>query len=299
MVLVNVIIGGLLIGGVYALFSVGLSLLLGALRIFNLMHGSVLTASTLITIAFAHRHPGLHLFSLLVIGALVGAALGIPIEFLAIRPFRRRGLSREDMQHATMLATLAGVLIANDLMTHYTNAATRYFPYGSFPTNIVSIGGVQEGVIYPISFGVGVGLLGVVASVLRFTSVGRTVRAIASDHRAASLLGVNVNRYSLVCLMTSCALAGVAGVLLGMVFTSVTYSFGDDLLFQGFIIIVVGGLGSIGGTLCAALGLGVLEGVASYYTGGTWGELAAFGVFMLVLLYRPQGLFGKPEAFRA
>jgi branched-chain amino acid transport system permease protein len=298
LVLLNLVIGSILIGGVYALFSVGLSLLLGAMRVFNIAHGAVLTATALFTISIA-RHTGWHIVPLVFCGAGIGALMGIPLEFLGIRPFRKGRVLRDDMEKGTMIATLALLYIANDLMTHYTHAQIWSFPFGTFPTNVVRIAGVGLGVIYFINFGIAIVLIGLVAAALRFTQAGRAVRAISSDHRSAYLLGVNVNRYSLVTSMLSCSLAGVAGVLLGMAFSAVTFTFGDDLLFQGFVIVILGGLGSVMGTLAAALFLALLQGVVAYYTGGSWGQAIALGVLVVLFVFRPQGLFGRAEIVRA
>jgi branched-chain amino acid transport system permease protein len=297
-VLLNLVIGSVLIGGVYALFSVGLSLLLGAMRVFNIAHGAILTATALFTISIA-RHTGWHMAALVVCGAGIGALLGIPLEFLGIRPFRKGRVLREDMEKGTMIATLALVFIANDLMTHYTQGQIWSFPFGTAPSNVVRIGGVGLGIVYFINFGVAIALIAAVAAALRYTQAGRAIRAISMDHRSAYLLGVNVNRYSLSTAMLSSALAGVAGVLLGLAFSSVTYSFGDDLLFQGFVIVILGGLGSVVGTLVAALLLALLEGLVAYYTGGSWGEAIALGVLVALLVFRPQGLFGRPDVVRA
>jgi branched-chain amino acid transport system permease protein len=184
-------------------------------------------------------------------------------------------------------------------MAHYTRAEVWYFPFGTFPTNVVRLGGVGLGVIYFINFGVAVVLIAGIAAALRFTQAGRAIRAISSNHRSAYLLGVNVNRYSLVTSTISCMLAGVAGVLLGMAFTAVTYTFGDDLLFQGFVIVILGGLGSVIGTLVAAEFLAIVTGTTAYYTGGSWGQAIALGMLIVLLIFRPQGLFGRPEVIRA
>jgi branched-chain amino acid transport system permease protein len=297
-ILVNLFISSVLIGGVYALFSVGLSLLLGAMRVFNLAHGAVFTATALFTISIA-RHTGWHWIPLIGCGAAIGALLGIPLEFLGIRPFRKGRVLREDMEKGTMISTLALVYVANDLTTHYTNAGIWAFPFGTFPTDVVHIGDSGIGIIYYINFIVALVLIGLVAAALRFTQAGRAVRGISMDYRASYLLGVNVNRYSLTTAMVSSMLAGVAGVLLAMAFSAVDYSFGDQLLFQGFVIVILGGLGSVAGTLLAALFLSIIEGFIAYYTGGTWGEAIALGILIVVLLVRPQGLFGRPDIVRA
>jgi branched-chain amino acid transport system permease protein len=298
MVLLNILLSSVLVGGIYALFAVGLSLLLGVMRVFNIAHGALLTVVAMATISVA-RHTGWGFVPLVLVAVGMGAALGVPLELLAIRPFRRVRLLREDMEHGTMLATLAFLFVANNLLIHYTGAAIWLFPGGSFPTNIIRIGDVGHGVVYFIAFAVSIALILLLGLAIQRTQIGRAVRAIAADYRSARLLGINVDGYSLAMAVLASALAGLAGVLLGMAFTAVSWNFGDELLFQGFAIVVLGGLGSIPGTLIAALSLSILQGLVAYYAGGSWNDAIAFGVLMLVLALRPQGIFGRPEVVRA
>jgi len=297
MVLLGVIISGILVGGVYALFSVGLSVLLGAMRVFNIAHGTILTASAFVAIEVA-RMTGWSAAPLLVVGAFTGMCLGIPLEMLAIRPFRRGKVFGGDMETGTMLTTLAFVLVGRDLITHFTQAQTWSFPFGSYPTFAVSLGALRVGVMYVIAFALSIVLILLAAVVLKFTQPGRAVRGIASDHRAASLLGINVNRYSLGTAMVSSGLAGLAGALLAMAFAGVSYDTGDNLLFLGFIIVVLGGIGSVPGTLIAAIALGIVESIGNFYSSGNWGEILAFALLVLVIVFRPQGLLGKPAIVR-
>jgi branched-chain amino acid transport system permease protein len=294
----TLLLSGILFGGVYALFSVGLSVLLGVMRVFNIAHGAVFTVAALTTIEIA-KDTGWSWVPLVAIGAGIGAVLGIPIELLAVRPFRRLHLLREDMEHGTLLATLALLFIANALTTHYTAAQYWSYPFGTFPTRIVKIGSIGLSIVYYIDFAIALVLIGVLAFVVKRTQVGRAVRAIASDHRSARLLGINVGRFSLGLTMMASGLAGTAGVLLAMAFNAVGWDFGDTFLFQGFVIVVLGGVGSILGTLLAAFLLSTLETFTAYYAGGSWSEAVAFGLLMLFLAVRPRGLFGAQEVVRA
>lgn len=297
-VFISLLVSGTLIGGVYALFAIGLSLLLGVMRVFTVAHGAVLTATALIVITIAH-HTGWTWLPLIGLGALVGGAWGIPLEFLAIRPFRSGRLLTSDMEHATLISTFALLYIANALMVHYTEAQVLYFPFHVYPTGAITIGGIGEGIIYYINFGFALGLIALLAAVVRFTQFGRAIRAIASDFRAAQLLGINVNVYSLATSVIACSLAGIAGVLLGFAFNSVDYSFGDNLLYQGFVIVVLGGIGSIWGTLVAAVLLSLLQSEIGYHAGGDWASIISFGALIVILIARPQGFFGRLEPERA
>lgn len=296
-VFISLFVAGVLVGGIYALFAIGLSLLLGVMRVFTVAHGAVLSATALLTIHIANQTHWKWL-PLIAVGAAIGAGFGIPLEFLAIRPFRKRRLLGSDMEHATLISTFALLYIANALMIHYTEAQTSFFPFDTYPTKAITIGDIGQGVIYYIDFAVALVLITLLAAAVRFTQAGRAIRAIASDFRSAQLLGINVNAYSLGTSMVACSLAGVAGVLLGMALNAVDYAFGDNLLFQGFVIVVVGGVGSIW-TLLAAIVLALLQSEIGYHLGGDWSSVIAFGVLILFLAVRPQGFFGRAEPERA
>jgi branched-chain amino acid transport system permease protein len=298
MIFVTILITSVLVGGVYALFAVGLSLLAGTMRVFNVAHGAVATAAALVAIKLAADY-GWGIAPLVLVGAAVGAGLAIPLEFLCIRPFRKAGLLREDMEHGTLLATLALFFVMSTVMTDLTKGNVSLFPYGTYPTNVVRVGNISVGVMYFVNFAAAVLLMGLLTAALRFTQVGRAVRALTSDHRAAQLLGINVARYSLGSAVAACSLAGTAGVLLATFFNSVTFQFGDQFLHQGFVIIVIGGMGSVPGAAIGALMLALIEGFVAYYKGGSWAEAVAFSVLIVFLLLRPQGIFGRAEVARA
>lgn len=295
----NLLLSGVLFGGVYALFSAGLSLLLGVMRVFNIAYGAVFTVAALSTIGIAN-HTGWQWIPLILIGAGIGAVLGIVIEVLAVRPFRRLNLRQEDMEHGTLIATLALLIATNALTTHYTAAQYLSYPLGTFPTGVVTlVGDFGFGVMYYINFGISVALLVTLAAVVKWSQTGRAIRAIASDYRAARLLGINVGAFSLGISAVAGAFAGTAGVLLAMTFNAVAWDFGDTFLFTGFVIVVLGGVGSVIGTLVAGIALATVISFTAYYVGGNWSEAAAFVLLMLFLAIRPSGIFGRSEVVRA
>ena len=299
MLYLNLLLSGILFGGVYALFAVGLSLLFGVMHVFNIAHGAVFTVAALLTISIAN-HTGWSWIVLVFIGAGIGALLGVVIEFLAVRPFRRLQLRQEDMEHATLIATLSLLIVTNALTTHYTAAQYLSYPADTFPTGVVRlVGDFGFSVMLYINFGISVALLAILALVIKRTQVGRAIRAIASDYRAARLLGINVDAFSLGLSVLASAFAGTAGVLLAMTFNAVAWDFGDTFLFIGFVIVVLGGAGSILGTLIAAVMLTTTMAFTAYYLGGNWSEAVSFVLLMLFLAVRPRGLFGRAEIVRA
>lgn len=295
----NLLLSGVLFGGVYALFAVGLSLLLGVMRVFNIAYGAVFTVAALSTVKVAEQ-TGWSWIPLVLVGAGIGAVLGVVIEILAVRPFRRLHLRQEDMEHGTLIATLALLIATNALTTHYTAAQYLSYPVGTFPTGVVSlVGDFGFGVMYYINFAISLGLLVALAAIIKWTQRGRAIRAIASDYRAARLLGINVVAFSIGISALSGAFAGTAGVLLGMTFNAVAWDFGDTFLFTGFVIVVLGGAGSVVGTLVAGIALSTVISFTAYYAGGNWSEAVAFVLLMLFLAVRPSGIFGRSEIVRA
>jgi branched-chain amino acid transport system permease protein len=292
------ILNGVLLGGVYALFAVGLTLLLGIVGVFDVAHGAEFA---LVAIAGAKiaQSTGAGLLLLCVIGCAIGAGLGLALEFVAVRPIRRRGVGIGDASlRATLISTLAVLLALNAVNIGWTNGQPfRYpsrFSYGGF-----LVAGISIQYIYVVAFLVATVVLILLWFGVRRTQQGRALRAVAEDGEAAEMLGVSVNAYSAMSLAVSGALAGLAGILLGVAFSAVDYGFGDNFLYRGFVIVIIGGLGSILGTLAAGVLLGVAEGLVSYFIGGQWQPAVAFTALMLVLVLRPSGLFGVKEVDRS
>lgn len=292
------VLNGVLLGGVYALFAVGLTLLLGIVGVFNVAHGAEFA---LVAIAGAKiaQATGVGLLPLCLIGCAIGAGLGLVLEIVAVRPIRRRGVGIGDASlRATLISTLAVLLALNAINTGWTNGQPfRYpsrFTYGGF-----LVSGISIQYIYLVAFLVAGGVLLLMWFGVRHTQPGRALRAVAEDGEAAEMLGVSINAYSTMSLVVSGALAGLAGILLGVAFSAVTYSFGDNFLYRGFVIVIIGGMGSILGTLVAGILLGVGEGLASYFIGGQWQPAVAFTGLMLILVFRPSGLFGVKEVDRS
>jgi branched-chain amino acid transport system permease protein len=298
MFLLSLLISSILLAGAYALFSVGLSLQLGVLKVFNLAHGAVLTATTLTLIRIA-EHTQWSLYQLVPLALFIGAGFGLILEFLAIRPIRRKNASADDREHAAMISTLAVLLAANVLTVHFTHGQAWLFPFGTFENKAYIFGGLGIQLIYIVNFVVAVSIIFALAAIVRFTQTGRALRAIAEDQKAAELLGINVGAYAMGTTIVASALAGLAGLLLGVALNSVSFDFGDTFLYFAFVIIVLGGMGSILGTLVAAIILAMTQSLVGYYAGGSWNTAVALVVLILVLVVRPHGLFGRAEVQRA
>lgn len=297
--LLQQVVNGLLIGGLYALFAVGLSVTLGVLKIFNVAHAVTLTVAAIAAVELAELW-GFGLPMLLAAGALVGAIVGVLLEYAGFRPLRRFEFAQvEQQEFATLISSLALLLILQSIAQIYTNTEYLSFPPGTYQSSQLSFGPISVRSISVIMFGIGLVLVLASWVVVRRTQAGRALRAVAADPETAQMLGVNSNRYALVTLMTAGAMAGIAGVLIGVAFQSVHFLMGEPYLLKGFVVLVLGGIGSIPGTLVAGLVLGLSEGLAVHFVSSAWSDAIGFGLMIAVLMLRPHGLFGVAATDRA
>lgn len=295
MFIFEVAVPGLFAGGLYAIFALGLSLSVGVLRVINIAHAAMLTLAPVLAIEYAgSSYPGSSsIFVVILVGVLVGVACGLLQELVMIRPIRRaERLSARQAERATLIGSVAIWFVLNSITIVRTHAQVVPFPRDVFASSTYRWGDVYVSTAQLVTFGTAIVLFGALAVVIAKTQMGRQVRALANDHEAAGLIGVNVDAYSAGCSALAGALAGLAGMLLAMTLSAFDYANGTDLLAKGFVIVVVGGLGSIGGTFVVALGLGVAEAFLGFYFGTQWQTMAAFGILVLVLLARPGGLLG-------
>ena len=299
MIVIEQIVTGVLLGGMYALFASGLTLSLGVMSVFNVAYGAILSLAAILTVRLmdAISHPSIALA--LLAGAIIGAGLSVLLEVVAVRPLRKVRLSKEDKSHATMITTLAFLLIFGAYATWYTGAQPERFPNGMFTSRAVSAFGVTVRSSYVLGATVGVVVILILWLIVTRTQIGRNLRATAVDPSTAELLGVNVNRLGMASSAAAGAMAGLAGVLLGFTYGYVDYNLGNSLLTAGFVVVVLGGLGSIIGTLIGGVLLGVTEALISYYSDGRWTPLAAGLLITIFLVARPQGVLGTTEVDRA
>jgi branched-chain amino acid transport system permease protein len=257
-----------------------------------------LTLVTIAVIAIAER-VSLPLSLLLVVAALLGAGVGMIVEVLAVTPLQRTWRSGEERSEATFISTLAMFLILESVALNVTNAGYVRFPPKVFPVSSIAIAGLVISVGYLVSAVMGVGLIAAAWVTVRWTQVGRSLRAIAADPQMAGMLGINVMRYSFGSAIAGGAMAGLAGVLLAGLLASVTYQFGDQFLLRAFTVIVLGGLGSIPGVLVGSVIVAIVEALAIYFGASAWSLLTSGLLIMIVLVVRPQGIFGRERVDRA
>ena len=283
--LLQQIANGVMLGSTYALVAIGYTLIFGVLRLLHLAHGEVFMVG-----AFAGLQIVLlwHVGPLLaVIGGLLGASIvGIIIELVAFRPIRKRGNSHL----APIVSTIGAGLVLQEVMTKIFGAEQSAFPSELqkhvYHLGFISVTGSQL-------FILGTAAISMIAlhQFVTRTRYGMAMRATAENIQVASILGINVDTVILVTFAVASALAGIAGVLVGVNFNAISPFMGFDMGIKGMAVMVIGGLGSIYGAMVGGLILGIAEVLSVAYLQSSLRDAFAFGLMVLILIVRPRGLF--------
>jgi branched-chain amino acid transport system permease protein len=282
-----VIVAGLVSGSIYALIASGLSLVWGALGVFNFAHGALLMVGAFA--AWWISDPaglGLGLFAGIAGSMVFMVAAGAVLYVLLVRPW----IGTPAVELTVIMTTVAGAMFLENLAL-YTFGA-RLKALDQVVTGTVTLFGTAMQAQNLLVIILAPVLLGALALFLKFSKHGLAIRAIAQNDEAARLLGIRVEVTYLVTFAVSALLAGVAGVMIGGLF-NITPSMGNDPLLRAFLVVVFGGLGSLPGTIIAAYLIGLIEAASSYYIGIYWTPVALFTVLIVILLVRPNGLLGR------
>jgi branched-chain amino acid transport system permease protein len=282
---VDTILQGLLLGGLYALFATGLSLIFGVMRIVNLAHGDLSILAAFLAVV-AVESLGLDPFVALVLVVPLMAALGYGLQTLVLNRLLGQGIL------PPILVTFGlSIIIQNGLLEIFSADSRRLNP-GGIETASVALGGqLAVGWLPLITLAVAVAILVGLQGLIGRLSVGRAFRATSDDQETAELMGIDNRRLYGLAMALSLGIVAVAGVFLG-IRTTFTFASGPDRLLFAFEAVIIGGLGSLWGTLVGGAVLGVAQTVGAKLSPG-WGILTGHLVFLAVLLLRPQGLFVK------
>jgi branched-chain amino acid transport system permease protein len=306
--LVQLLVNGLTLGSVYALVALGFSMVYGILKLLNLAHGDVLMVGAFVGWGIlgwlgGATNPSVAvwvLIVLMVLGAMVACGfLGVAIERFAYRPLRR----------APRIAPLISALgvsffLQNSVLLLY---GANFRTYDAFTLIDVEIG-VHWGplnvwLVRIVVIGSAIAMmLGLWLLVTR-TKLGKAMRATSFDREAAAMMGIDVDRVIVKTFFIGSALAGAAGVLVGLVFGQINHFMGFNYGLKGFTAAVVGGIGSIPGAMLGGLLIGLAEAFSVGYIedftfgrlGSAFSDLVVFLILIVFMLFRPQGILGRPE----
>lgn len=283
----STIAAGVLLGGMLALAALGLSIVLGVMRLVNLAHGEFLLVGAYCGF-FLVQGAGVDAALALPIVALVAAALAIPLYRLLLQPLAGRGAEAQMM-------TMFGVsIILQNAFVLAFSADTRSIPahYAAAP---LTLGPVTVPLMYLIGFAISVVAILAVHWLVSRTGFGRDLRASAADPSAATTLGVDVRRVQMLTFGLGAACAGVGGVLIGAAF-QFSPSSGASYLLNSLAIVVLGGLGNVLGTLVGGVALGALQSLGGLTLGDGYRDVVGMALFLAVLAFRPGGLLGGSRA---
>ncbi len=278
------LISGILIGGVYALIGIGLTIIFGVMRIINFAHGDIQMIGMYITF---------FLFTLLHVDPFLSIVITAPAMFLfgalLQRAFINRVLSALP-QNQILLTIGLGLIMSNSVMLAFTSdyriLTTKY------SSSSVKLAGISISTPLVISFAITAAITAVLYWFLLKTDTGQAIRATAQDREAARLMGINVGRMSILAFGLGSALAGTAGALISPTY----YIFpqvGSIFTLKAFVITVLGGMGSVIGATLGGVIIGVAESIGGVYFGAGWKEVVVFVLFLLILLFKPSGLLGR------
>jgi len=268
-------------GGTYILVALGLTIVLGITRIVQLAHGEVYMLGAY-AVYYLCAVAGLNFFLALVLSALLVGGLGIVLERFFFRPFRGQILRALIIAVGLMLFLQNAVLV--------TAGGTPKATPSPFP-GVLNILGVTISWERLLVMLVGFGLVAAVLLLIQRTKVGQAMVAISQDREIAALQGINIDRISSIAMFLGSALAAVAGGLVGAMF-SVTPFMGGFALVKGIAVIILGGMGSIPGAIIGGLIIGLIDGIVPPLLTTHMAGIISFGVIILILILRPQGILG-------
>ena len=284
--LVQQLINGVSLGSIYALIALGYTMVYGIIKLINFAHGDIYMVGAYIGF-FAITQAGLGIFPALIVSMAATGLLGCVVERLAYKPLRHA-------PRISVLITAIGVSFFLEYTSMlFVSPTPRTFPEVFDSSVAFHIGNFivngQQLLIFAITFV----LMAILTYIVQKTKIGKAMRAVSFDTDTAQLMGIDANRVIGVTFGIGSALAAAGGVLVGVYYNSIDPLMGIMPGLKAFVAAVLGGIGSLPGAVVGGLILGVIEALVSGFLSSTFRDAAAFAILILVLLFRPSGIFGS------
>jgi branched-chain amino acid transport system permease protein len=290
------VLNGLSLGSVYALIALGYTMVYGILQLINFAHSDVYMVGAFVAyyVALAlglQTEPGLLSLAILLLAAMVGCSLlGLAIERLAYRPLRKA-------PKLNILITAIGI----SLFLQYSGQMVFGVDPKVFPTVLVDVELFRIGDVMVKSLDVAVFLVTIAAMgslhfLIFHTRTGRAMRAVSQNASVAEMMGVNASRIIAITFVVGSSLAGIGSVLVGIKYPKIDPLMGMMIGLKAFVAAVLGGIGSIGGAVLGGLVMGLSEQLVVGYLSSTYRDALAFGLLIVILLFKPSGLMGSHRA---
>ena len=291
----TILINGLRLGSIYALIAIGYSMVYGILKLINFAHGDIMTLGVFCILVLMNSL-GVPLLVTLVLSVAIAIAVGLLMERLAYRPLRTAG------EEATLISSLAVSTILQNMMTMVFSAQRQPFKLPQWLTTIHMIGPFRLSTINILTFVVTIVALIVLSIVIKKTKIGVAMQACSENLNASKLMGINVNKVVMFTFAVGAGLAVIAGMMLAGEYKTVYPSLGFVPSLKAFCAAVIGGIGSLVGSVIGGVLIGVGEMMFSglmptNYT--NYRDAFVFALMIIVLLFRPNGLFGGKDGGRS
>jgi len=300
-VIIDQVINGLTIGGIYAMIALGYTLVYGILFMINFAHGEIFmfgsfggfaALSYFVNSGFSDTHPGLSIVAAFLAAMIISAILGALLERIAYRPLRNAP------RLAPLISAIGASIFLQNVMMLIIKARMQVYPdviqeefleFGWFSISYFQIF-IISGSLFLM---VGLYLF------IQKTKTGKAMRAVAEDREAASLMGIDVNRIILITFVIGSALAGAAGVMVGIYYTQINHMMGFIPGIKAFTAAVLGGIGNVPGAMLGGYFLGLAEAFGVLFMPAEYKDVIAFGLLVLVLIFRPSGILGEVVSERS
>lgn len=280
------LVNGVSLGSIYALIALGYTMVYGIIKLINFAHGDVFMIGAFVGF-YAISSWGLGFFPALIIAMIICAILGVVIERLAYK--RLRNATRI----AALITAIGVSLLIENLVIYFRGPQLESYPKDLIANEKINIFGADISSQSLLILAVSISLMVILQFVVHKTKIGKAMRAVSHDAEAAKLMGINVDNTISATFAIGSALAGAAGVIFGLYYTKIDPLMGVIPGVKAFIAAVLGGIGSIPGAMTGGMLLGVVETTVSALGFSLWRDAAAFIILIIILIFRPAGIFGK------
>ncbi|OFT79238.1 ABC transporter permease [Granulicatella sp. HMSC30F09] len=284
--LIQQLVNGLAVGSIYALIALGYTMVYGTIKLINFAHGDVYMMGAFIGY-FAVMVLKLNVFLALLLAMVACAVLGVVIERVAYKPLRK------STRVAALITAIGVSYLLENAMSYFFGAESRPFPSDFGTETFTLFGDVSVNGKQILIFGITVLLMALLQFIVRYTKMGKAMRAVAVDEQAAQLMGIDVDGVISFTFALGSALAGIAGVLVGVYYNTISTTMGITVGLKAFVAAVLGGIGSIPGAMVGGYLIGLLETMVSFFGYSPYRDGVVYFLLFIILIVLPAGLFGK------
>jgi len=284
--LMQQLVNGLAVGSIYALIALGYTMVYGTIKLINFAHGDVYMMGAFIGY-FAVMVLKLNVFLALLVAMVACAVLGVVIERVAYKPLRK------STRVAALITAIGVSYLLENVMSYFFGAESRPFPSDFGTETFTLFGDVSVNGKQILIFGITVLLMALLQFIVRYTKMGKAMRAVAVDEQAAQLMGIDVDGVISFTFALGSALAGIAGVLVGVYYNTISTTMGITVGLKAFVAAVLGGIGSIPGAMVGGYLIGLLETMVSFFGYSPYRDGVVYFLLFIILIVLPAGLFGK------